>query len=62
MTDEGGGRFLVAVSKVLYLGIAEQDGDRVILCIREAGEGRPTSFRAGDGQHLLILHRVRPGK
>lgn len=44
------------------LGIYQQDGDRVVLCFRIAGKGYPRSFRGGNGQHLLILHRVKPGK
>jgi hypothetical protein len=62
VTDEGEGQLRIRLGKPFYLGIYERDGDRVTLCLRQASEGRPTSFRAGDGQHLLILRRVRPGK
>jgi hypothetical protein len=58
VTDEGEGRLLL---KWLYpsLGIYHQDGDDLIICFRDAREGRPLSFRVGDGD-LLILHRVKP--
>jgi hypothetical protein len=60
-TDEGGGKLHgIGLCEGPCLGIYEQDGDLLTLCFREASEGRPTAFRAGDGQHLLILHRVRP--
>lgn len=43
------------------LGIYRWDSDRLVACF--AGPGRrPTSFRAGDEQYLLILRRVRPRK
>ena len=45
-----------------YLGIYEQEGERIVICYRHEQSGRPTSFRTGDGQHLLILHRVKPRK
>jgi hypothetical protein len=61
-SDEGAGRFSLIVSGAGYLGIYMSDGDDVILCYRRARYGRPESFRAGDGQHLLILHRVKPRK
>jgi hypothetical protein len=50
--DEGKGRFRVAG---LYLGIYKREADRVIICMKWAEHGRPTSFQAGDNQALLIL-------
>jgi hypothetical protein len=50
--DEGKGRFRVAG---LYLGIYKREADRVIICMKWAEHGRPTSFQAGDDQALLIL-------
>lgn len=44
-----------------YLGIYEQDGDRLRICFSE-GQRRPTSFQAGERQTLLILHRVKSRK
>jgi len=43
-------------------GIYRQDGARLNICYRCDGKGRPTSFRGGDGQVLLSLHRVKPRK
>jgi hypothetical protein len=40
------------------LGIYRWDKDRLIICFRVEGKGRPKSFRSGDGQHLLRLRRV----
>ena len=59
ITDEG-------KNKLRFLdvpGIYEHDGDRLLICFRMGfGSGRPTSFQAGDGQVLLILHRVKSRK
>jgi hypothetical protein len=44
------------------LGIYGWAGNRLRICFREENKGRPTSFRGGDGQHLLILYRVKPDK
>lgn len=45
------------------LGIYQQDGDRLLICVGGAGINQcPTSFRIGDGQSLLSLHRVKPRK
>jgi hypothetical protein len=60
--DEGRGRFRLTVRGFHYLGIYKWEGDTVILCVRVESNGRPTSFKPGDDQHLLILHRVKPGK
>jgi hypothetical protein len=56
--DQGDGKFSI---DGIRLGIYRQHGNNLTLCFREK-EGRPTSFRAGDGQQLLILHRVKPRK
>lgn len=43
-------------------GIYQQDQDRLMLCFRDGRQPRPRSFRARDGQHLIILRRVKAGK
>jgi hypothetical protein len=61
--DEGQGRFrFVEDSRRTYAGIYEQREDYLAICYRKESEGRPASFRATDGQGLLILHRVKPRK
>ncbi|HEY7310848.1 MAG TPA: hypothetical protein VH643_15900 [Gemmataceae bacterium] len=62
ITDQGEGRLRLTWEDDPCLGIYEQDGDCLTICFRDAREGRPLSFRVGDGQHLLILHRVKPRK
>lgn len=65
LTDEGGGSQRRAVLAVregeapLYI-IYEQEGDYLTICWRRWE--RPCSFRAGNNQDLLILHRVKPRK
>ena len=56
------GRFRLILNGERYVGIYKRSSDTVILCYRLAGRGYPTSFRAGDGQHLLTLRRVKPRK
>jgi hypothetical protein len=56
------GRFRLILNGERYVGIYKRSSDAVILCYRLAGRGYPTSFRAGDGQSLLILRRVKPRK
>ena len=56
------GRFRPILNGERYVGIYKRSSDTVILCYRLAGRGYPTSFRAGDGQHLLTLRRVKPRK
>jgi hypothetical protein len=57
--DEGKGRVRLNWNDVACLGIYEQKGDRLTICFRAEGHGRPTSFRVGDGQTLLALRRVK---
>jgi hypothetical protein len=57
--DEGRARVQLLLNGTFYSGIYRWDGDRISLCYRRVEKGRPTSFRAGDDQHLLILHRVK---
>jgi hypothetical protein len=46
-----------------YLGIYRHEGNNVIMCVRPANRGYPTSFKAqDDGEWLFILHRVKPSK
>ncbi len=61
MTNEGGGKVKVRLSRTVYLGIYRQESDRVIIALRDCKRGRPTSFRPSDDQSLLILHRAKPG-
>jgi hypothetical protein len=60
--DEGAGRMRFEPEAGKILGIYQQDGDRVIMCIGDANGNRPDSFRIGKGQQLLILHRVKSRK
>jgi hypothetical protein len=49
------GRFRLTLNGERYVGIYKRSSDAVILCYRLAGRGYPTSFRVGNGQHLLTL-------
>jgi hypothetical protein len=61
--DEGRGKMWMKLGGVSdHLGIYKQEGSRLDICYCLASMGRPTSFRSGDGQNLLILHRVKPRK
>ncbi|HEY7428798.1 MAG TPA: hypothetical protein VH682_31500 [Gemmataceae bacterium] len=64
LTDDGHGKFKCGSDggETWTLGIYKYDGDHLSMCFRSAHLGRPTSYRAGDGQELLIIHRVKPGK
>lgn len=59
-TDEGEGRFRLRIGLgPVCLGIYKQERDRIVLCFREPGRGRPASFRVGFQQRLLTLRRSR---
>jgi hypothetical protein len=60
--DEGAGKMRFDPEAGDMLGIYQQDGDRVILCIGVANGPRPDSFQVREGRILLILHRVKLGK
>lgn len=62
ITDEGGARIRIEVGCHVHLGIYKQQNDRIVVCYGKHGQARPTSFRAVDGQSLLMLHRVKPRK
>jgi hypothetical protein len=62
MTDEGGGKFRAEVAGCHFLGIYHREGGHVILCCRDAGQGRPASFEVKNEEILLTLRRVKPGK
>ena len=62
VVDEGNGMLRATLGRVERLGIYQRQSDRLIICLRDAENGRPTSFKGGDGQSLLILHRVKPRK
>jgi hypothetical protein len=44
------------------LGICKWEAGRLVICLGRTGGDRPTSFRGGDGQPLLTLRRIKPGK
>jgi hypothetical protein len=64
--DEGNGKFRFELrdkdSVRRCLGIYEQHDDHLRLCFGNTDEQCPRAFRGGDGQNLLILHRVKPRK
>jgi hypothetical protein len=63
LTDEGDGKGVrIELWGHRLAGIYRQEGDRLTICFRNARFGRPTSFQRAEGQYLLILHRVKPGK
>jgi hypothetical protein len=62
ITDEGGGRFRITLGSHVFAGIWKREGGRLLLCFCPPGQGRPTSFYGGGGQHLLTLRRTRFGK
>ena len=62
VVDEGNGMLRATLGRMERLGIYQRQSDRLIICLRDAENGRPTSFKGGNGQHLLILHRVKPRK
>ena len=65
VVDEGKGRFRASDKYAVLediLGIYQQDGDRLMICYRDASKGWPTSFLSCKDQSLVILHRVKPAK
>ncbi|HTU18289.1 MAG TPA: hypothetical protein VMG10_09550 [Gemmataceae bacterium] len=58
--DEGQGKLSIRTICGTSFGIYEQDGDRLMICTDS--RKRPTTYRGGDGQSLLILHRVKSRK
>ncbi len=60
--DEGAGRVRFKDQFRTAYGIYEQRGDRLMICIALNGKPRPTRFRAGDENLLLVLRRVRFSK
>jgi hypothetical protein len=61
-TDEGEGRVRVRVDDEALHGIFEQSGHRVVCCLADTEDPRPTAFQLTKGRVLLILHRVKPRK
>jgi uncharacterized protein (TIGR03067 family) len=41
-----------------FLAIYSLEGDRLVFCAADEGQGRPTEFRAGPGQDLRAHERV----
>jgi hypothetical protein len=62
LTPEGAGKLRLCPRGRPLPGIYQWKGDSFIACFRAADCGRPTTFDAGDGQRLLILRRITPGK
>jgi hypothetical protein len=62
LTDEGNGRLRGKWNLSGIHGIYQQDGEELVLCLGEITRSRPKSFRADDGQHLLILRRIKPSE
>ncbi len=60
--DEGQGKFRFEDQGCIWLGIYRLDRDTLLLCFHESDQRRPDSFRTGDHQDLLILHRVKSQK
>ena len=46
----------------LCLGIYRWEANQLVICIRDIEEEPNMPCAAGNGQFLLILHRVKPGK
>ncbi|HLW65923.1 MAG TPA: TIGR03067 domain-containing protein [Gemmataceae bacterium] len=40
-----------------FPGIYEIDGDTLKLCVREKGQGRPTTFKGGEGLLFVVMKR-----
>jgi hypothetical protein len=62
IVDDGGGNVRMEYRNGWHLGIWKQEGDRLVICLREPGFGRPIDFQVRNEQELLILHRVKPRK
>lgn len=59
---DGPGAFRGEIFGKKVLGIFRQESDRLTLCFREVGKGRPIVFRRSDEQHLIIIRCVKPAK
>lgn len=65
MLSNQGGKVRFKWGTKTFLGIYQQQGDRLLLCLRRDDKGRkgyPTSFRACADQALIIFHRVKTNK
>lgn len=67
VVEEGRGNLRIRLSNrhlgvYRCLAIYHQKGDRLLICFRAVAKGRPVGFSVNEGQRLLILHRVKPGK
>jgi hypothetical protein len=58
VVDEGRGKFRLQVGGEDHLGIYTWEAGRLLLTFGPASQGRPTSYRGGEGQFLFILRRV----
>lgn len=56
---EGGNKLRMTYRGGCHLGIYKQEHNRIVICLRELGCGRPTDFRVKLDEELLILHRVK---
>lgn len=59
--DEGEGTFRIKEGKG-FVGIYKVRKESIALCFRPSVQGYPRVFRGGDGQHLLILRRIKTEK
>ena len=44
---------------VIMRGVYELDGEKLKLCFRNRGEGRPTEFKSEENVALIVLRRVK---
>jgi hypothetical protein len=57
---QDGNRLRIQWDEDFYLGIYQRCDDRVLICLRDANYGLPTSFGLDERQIILILRRVKP--
>lgn len=62
IVDEGSGRLHAKLEKRIRLGIYEQNRGKLTICLTRPGASRPCVLQGGNGQTLLILHRVKSRK
>jgi hypothetical protein len=61
--DEGEGKCIFYRGQEPHNGIYRLEGENLQICFNSVDRSkRPISFKGGDGQHLLTLHRVKPQK
>lgn len=60
--NQTGNRLCIQWSGRPYLGIYKRCDDRILICLRVAEDGPPTSFGFGEDRVILTLRRVKPQK